>query len=317
MKKNQAVNLKCVDHKDAQAVISALQNNDAGALKELAAKRFDFNIITKEARKVPLYEAFSQKCDEKIINILLKAGAQFNVNYEKKVVMEKSFLFEAIKNNYSNNLINLIVKNGGDVNYITRLNEDSNYLADSPLGEAIYQNNTKLVDLLLSNGADPNMRESKGGYPLFYCVVAFTTPKAKYDLCKIAKKLLDAGADVNSNSYGAGDGETVLISAVDDNNYNLTKLLLQNGADPNRQMSSGLTALHSSFYNATVAISKLLLKYGANPYVRGGCQNENFIDLAQDKNFCKGNIKKYFNIKNEKFYINQAKNKLRNLNKEL
>jgi len=75
----------------------------------------------------------------------------------------------------------------------------------------------------------------------------------------IVKLLLDNGANVNmQNKYGY----TALMYAVDREDYNTVKLLLDNGADVNMQNKYGYTALDyaEGFYERT-EIFELLNKY--------------------------------------------------------
>ena len=85
--------------------------------------------------------------------------------------------------------------------------------------------------------------------------------------------LIKSGVDIN---YIGENGDTPLLVAVETQNYELVKILLQNKADPNSV--SRLPSLHAAIDTAVEAtknndhikedstqIIELLLEYGANP----------------------------------------------------
>ncbi|RHX79937.1 ankyrin repeat domain-containing protein [Leptospira yasudae] len=129
---------------------------------------------------------------------------------------------------------------------------------ETPLELAASLGNTKLVQLLLERGADPNERaigckqESvlyiDGTYistEKFYS--ANHTPLSKTTSVEVAKLLVQAGADVNRGGYRQNDPqgtgpsiyESPLLNAVLNRKYELSKFLIQNGA--NIQIFNSLT----------------------------------------------------------------------------
>ena len=56
--------------------------------------------------------------------------------------------------------------------------------------------------------------------------------------------------------------------AVELNNFEITKLLLDYGADPSLQCKKGFTALHYAARNGFIEITKLLLNNGVDLYLR-------------------------------------------------
>lgn len=84
------------------------------------------------------------------------------------------------------------------------------------------------------------------------------------------RSLLDAGAAADGDGDGDGD-RTPLMESVDevedsydDERFATTKLLLEHGADANRQDSVGRTALHYAASAGRAAV-ELLLEGGADP----------------------------------------------------
>lgn len=85
--------------------------------------------------------------------------------------------------------------------------------------------NEDVIKLLLSKGADPNIKTIHGNTVLHF-LISSSNPN-RYDILKL---LLNHKADINIVS---NDGETPLSTACIMNDYNMIKLLLQDGADPN------------------------------------------------------------------------------------
>jgi ankyrin repeat protein len=155
----------------------------------------------------------------------------------------------------------------------------------TPLLYAARENCLACVDVLLKNKADINLADPDSVSPLLVAVM-----NANWDL---AKKLIEAGADVNQwDIYG----ETPLLTAIDlrtridggrasidapnqTKGIDILKLLLDRGADPNMQLffkpanargvvyTRGVTPLIRAAVNADSEVVKLLLDKGADATV--------------------------------------------------
>ncbi|MCC8369368.1 MAG: ankyrin repeat domain-containing protein [Rickettsia endosymbiont of Oxypoda opaca] len=78
---------------------------------------------------------------------------------------------------------------------------------------------------------------------------------------KMLKAYLEAGKDANTFSRG---GMTLLMRAVSNNcNTNLVKLLIEYGADVNREGKDGETAINIASYNGHLELIKVLISEGA------------------------------------------------------
>ena len=94
-----------------------------------------------------------------------------------------------------------------------------------------------------------------------------------YSNNEIANYLIKHVKDINSkSSYG-----TPLMAATIKKNSYLTKLLLENNADPNLSDRNNSTALHYSVIFNQEKIIELLMKYKANPDIK-----DNRGNTAQD-----------------------------------
>lgn len=89
------------------------------------------------------------------------------------------------------------------------------------------------------------------------------------------KELIEKGIDVNFRIKGTG-GRTLLNKSFYQRNYEITKLLLDHGADPNSRDYSGSKPFSyifpqdfikkDEFYHSTIKFAKLFIKYGADFY---------------------------------------------------
>ncbi|PWS31167.1 ankyrin repeat domain-containing protein [Pedobacter paludis] len=99
----------------------------------------------------------------------------------------------------------------------------------------------------------------------------------------LARFLVLKGADVNLASKN-GFNVFPIHSAVAANNFNITKMLLDNGAYPNVCQKAGLAPLHTAAQLGDIELIILLLEHGAEVSLRmeGGKLP---ADLASEKGF--------------------------------
>lgn len=126
----------------------------------------------------------------------------------------------------------------------------------TPLIESIYNNHPDIARLLVSHGASIERQWASGepnGPPLAWALM--------YGRRDIAKMLLRHGARADYKPrYGAN---TALHMAVELNDTDLVKLLLQNGADPNSRDQSSVTALMLAKAYKRLKIEDILHHAGA------------------------------------------------------
>ena len=85
------------------------------------------------------------------------------------------------------------------------------------------------------------------------------------DNYEISKFLLEKGADVDAANFE--DNTTPLINSSYNNNIKITQLLLDYDADINKTNKYGDTALHWACRKGYIDIVKLLLDYDADPNI--------------------------------------------------
>ena len=179
--------------------------------EEINLKKHFYKILIEGASCIefPIPEDITCESREKID----RTGSRYEI-YTKDIKRGVPPIFAAIQNNLHNKLEELLSE-GADI-------ELKNKFGTTPLSFSIYQNDNKLVEILLKNGANPNVIDGNGLYtPLSEACVR--------NKVSTTKLLLKYGADVN---YQYKKSETALtVAAKGCKNFELVKLLLDNGAD--------------------------------------------------------------------------------------
>jgi FOG: Ankyrin repeat len=91
------------------------------------------------------------------------------------------------------------------------------------------------IENYLARGANANEKD--------FCGFTCLHEAALEGHTKVAKILIEHGANVNAQADEVGDSETPLIDAAENKHIDTVKLLLQNGADPSIYNIDGFTAL--------------------------------------------------------------------------
>jgi len=128
-----------------------------------------------------------------------------------------------------------------------------NSSGSSLLHKASENGNIKLIQTLVSIGADINHLNQRGYSPIFYAV--------HFKQASSVKILADLGADLNLLQGGA---YTPLWWAAYNGSLDICKSLIKGGADIEKQSATGLPMVAAAF-NGNDDIVNLFLTKGANP----------------------------------------------------
>ncbi len=140
---------------------------------------------------------------------------------------------------------------------------------DSPLFQAIRNNDLPLIQRQLKDGADVNFQGRRNTTPLMYAA-AFGTVDAM-------RLLIDAGADVNAKN--AFDATALMWGAAD---LAKVKLLIDKGSGVNATSKQGRTALIiAASHNGAEPIVRLLVAKGADPKTADNFKDTPLIAAAE------------------------------------
>lgn len=127
--------------------------------------------------------------------------------------------------------------------------------SDEDLLGAASEDDVERVQSILASGIDPNVTDDEGWTALMWA--------SQYNNTALGRVLIEAGADLNLAEQSNED--TALTVAIYNNNLDMVTLLLDEGANPDLQDSSGWTPLMTAASFGDMESTKLLLKAGADP----------------------------------------------------
>uniref|UniRef100_A0A2C9JUP8 Uncharacterized protein n=1 Tax=Biomphalaria glabrata TaxID=6526 RepID=A0A2C9JUP8_BIOGL len=238
----------------------ACQNNKIEIAKFLIKKKANINLKNRNCESA-LMLALKNCKSQTLVKLLIQNGAEINdtvfqlaisvgwyeMLHDINLVITRDLLNETFLLACQDGDIKLakfLLENGAEVNI--RSGESI------PLVKALH--NIKLVNLLISFGADVNLKDKLGSCPLVEAVYL--------NDCQVLETLIKQGADLNAvNSIGY----TALMIAAKDEKLQALNLLLDSGADVNylSNESGHLSALNAALNNDKTESVKLLLTRGA------------------------------------------------------
>ena len=242
--------VKAIDNNDTELAISLI---DAGA---------DVNYVsTYEGDKCPVLISAIAKGNEQMVELLLRKGANPNCEQVDNTGARFSALLDAIAVWPNDKIARMLIDAGADVNYVGT----NDHLKCPILISAIMKGNEQMVELMLRKGANPNCKcaFSNGSYS------ALSDAIAEWPNDKIARMLIDAGADVNYVDTCDNLKYPVLIHAIVKGNEQMVELLLRKGANPNCERAFNNGNRYSALTDAIAEwpndkIARLLIDAGAD-----------------------------------------------------
>ncbi|KAI4316292.1 hypothetical protein L6164_024286 [Bauhinia variegata] len=158
-----------------------------------------------------------------------------------KMDLPMSLCFAASRGN--DLLLHHLLRNGADPNEADRNGRTALNIAAS-------NGNKQCILLLLEYGADPNNRDKSGNIPLWEAMMGGHK--------SVMKLLMDNGADLFS-----ADVAQFASTAVEQNNLELLKELVEFGVDVSQAKADGITALHTAVCEGNAEIVRFLVEKGA------------------------------------------------------
>lgn len=173
-----------------------------------------------------------------------------------KVAVPEELVPKVLSNNDDN--LHQIISNGKVEEVKQVLLTDKKAINDvvngmTPIMLAASRGNVEIIDLLFTQGADPNKRGSMQRTALQYA--------AEKNRFEAAERLLAYGADIDAYDNGR---LTPLIMAASRGYTELGLLFIEKGADVDIQHIEGWTALIDATAHNDVKLVKALLQAGAN-----------------------------------------------------
>jgi len=140
--------------------------------------------------------------------------------------------------------------------------------------EAVTKGDRARVRAMLAQ--DPSLvdRKSESGVSAVLMAVYYQKPE-------LVSLLLDAGAEVNSASRNS-QRVMPIHSSVASHSLDITRTLLENGADVNAVQQDGYTPLLEAAQAGELETLELLLQYGADPAARRE-DGQTALDLARQE----------------------------------
>lgn len=159
---------------------------------------------------------------------------------------------------YAGNLevLELLVSKGLDI-------ECTDQQGWTPLFSAVNPGNLHCAIALLGHGATACIYTTMNGSPLHYLMRLSLVEENKREIMSLLGQFIKSGIDVNRADDA---GETPLSYLCSKHgNLGAAGALLVAGADPNKAGRRGITPLHIAVLRGNPALVKLLLEHGADP----------------------------------------------------
>jgi ankyrin repeat protein len=170
-------------------------------------------------------------------------------------------------------LVQLLITNGADVNARAFMGRGPLHYA---FGFGWGAEQLTAIELLLENGADVNAVDENGWTALDHAIF----PNHRSNQTAVIETLIRHGADVNAKPPASGQSGWLLYRAARHGKPEITRMLIEAGADVNAQSGGWGTALHAAVQRGHDKDVELLLAAGADPNMLND-QNLTPLDLLR------------------------------------
>lgn len=207
----KGANINYINPKDGEnALMMACRRDFSDIAKMIVSKGGKVNSVSQNGT-TPLSSASGNKsCSTELMDFLIKKGAKINPTGK----YGRTPLIEAVSSNCIEK-VKYLVANKASINQ-----KSEGFGGVSPLTEALWETNFEIAKYLVENGADVNIQRETGDTAL---LVAVRNEK-NFDAVDF---LIQKGADVNKLN---NDKQSPLLKAIQYNLYDISVLLLKNGA---------------------------------------------------------------------------------------
>jgi ankyrin repeat protein len=230
----QLIVLPAKAQKTSAELLEAIKTNDAEAVKKLASTKL-VNLADEDG-DFPLMNAALYGSGQ-IMEILLQKGADPNA---KNKDGETALMWSA----QDPEKIKLLIKHGADINMAAKTGNTVLLIA------SVGNNQLPLIEFLVSQGADPLVKNQKGETSLMRAALFGDSSTISY--------LISRGVEMDAKDTS---GSTALMNSIFNVNTEATLVLLEKGADPDLKALFGLTAVSSVVtYNDMPSINAVLQK---------------------------------------------------------
>jgi ankyrin repeat protein len=247
---------------EANPIMMASMSNNVKVVKLLDDKGSYLSSETIYGFTPILYAAkYNPKPD--VIKYLINNNANINSTNEDGV---SALMFASGYNSYE--VVKTLIDESTQVNKRDLSGRNSIYYA------ATYNPDSKIINLLVENGADVNSKNKKGLTPLMRA--------SAFNNYEVVKVLIEHGADINSKTES---GFTpILYAAKYSNDPKVIDILVENGAEIKGGLFSDIPnpLYQSAKYNNNPEITKKLIELGADP--NDDYDNSPLIEAAENNN---------------------------------
>ena len=245
------------------ALILAADNNNMEMVKLLLSYGADIDYQGFRGRTALFCSLeYNRKENIEMVKLLIKNKADVNIAYDGDYENEETPLMYAIMKGYKET-VKILIENKADINKRNRNNANA-------LIYAYMYGHDDIANILLQNGSDSLDKSLKVCHLNQSTLLNLNVPlinAAHYSTNEVfLQKLIDSGA------YKDYDYDTALREAASYNNINAVKVLLKNNADVNVQnkYGIGMTALMWACRKGNLEMTKMLLDAGADKSIKRG-----------------------------------------------